>query len=465
MDTYKGTLMKLDQILGENDWVIDSSPGDGHCLLHSLATCLKPLNRITSTEDIKQLIFIETVTNYDQYVQFLEVGCSYTLFTGLRKYLLDRQYNQLFGDLVPIICANALDVNIKILNIINYQETQVLDVIPRKSTQQTVVIQRVNDHYNAVTPRPYQHDPPSSAAANPRISYTSDFMRSLSACEPKLSRSVRKRLFKFRIWRPSENVSKPFKNISGINTINCKSSTLSGRSETKEKVKTSHRREQGTNQTRIKIPNVKVKNDSQGINHSNLKTLSAPPGLKVCLLNPTSVCNKTSVIHDFVVTHCLDLLFITETWLTGTTYDEVIKTEILPPGYNVIHKPRSKIGGGTAIIHRSSVQINCYQTGSYESFEVLGAKIQSNNKHVLVFVVYRPPPSQANKLTFTKFKTEFTQFMEILIAKKTPFVIYGDFNFHVDNVKTNYEARTFVNLLDNFSVKQHVNGPTHISAQ
>ena len=206
-----------------------------------------------------------------------------------------------------------------------------------------------------------------------------------------------------------------------------------------------------------------MKNDSQGINHSNLKTLSAPPGLKVCLLNPTSVCNKTSVIHDFVVTHCLDLLFITETWLTGTTYDEVIKTEILPPGYNVIHKPRSKIGGGTAIIHRSSVQINCYQTGSYESFEVLGAKIQSNNKHVLVFVVYRPPPSQANKLTFTKFKTEFTQFLEILIAKKTPFVIYGDFNFHVDNVKTNYEARTFVNLLDNFGVKQHVNGPTHTS--
>ena len=199
----------------------------------------------------------------------------------------------------------------------------------------------------------------------------------------------------------------------------------------------------------------------QGYNHRNVITVNEQIGLNVCLLNPTSVCNKTTQLHDFILTHCLDLVFITETWLTGTSYDDVIKTELLPPGYHISDIPRVTAGGGVAIVHRASVPVNCYPTGSYKSFEVLGVKIKSNNRHVIALVLYRPPPSQKNRQTFTQFKTDFKGLMELLRAEKTPFVIYGDFNIHVENTDSNREAVSFTDILNSFGVDQHVTHPTH----
>ena len=49
---------------------------------------------------------------------------------------------------------------------------------------------------------------------------------------------------------------------------------------------------------------------------------------KMCLLNPCSVCNKTSVLQDFVTDHNIDLMVLTETWLKGDDRDNVILAEL-----------------------------------------------------------------------------------------------------------------------------------------
>lgn len=48
------------------------------------------------------------------------------------------------------------------------------------------------------------------------------------------------------------------------------------------------------------------------------------------LINACSVVNKTFILNDFYITHSLDFLFITETWLSAA--DSSPLAELLPPG-------------------------------------------------------------------------------------------------------------------------------------
>ena len=56
----------------------------------------------------------------------------------------------------------------------------------------------------------------------------------------------------------------------------------------------------------------------------------------ICTLNPWSVCNKTTKIHDFFIDQQLNLFALTENWLTGTDMDNVIITSLLSNGWRTI---------------------------------------------------------------------------------------------------------------------------------
>ena len=75
-------------------------------------------------------------------------------------------------------------------------------------------------------------------------------------------------------------------------------------------------------------------------------------------------------------------------------------------------------------------------------------------------VVYRPPPSQKNRLSVTLFLDEFSSLLEKLVISNGPLLITGDFNFHLDNPSDRAAAR-FQVMLDVFDLKQHVRDSTH----
>ena len=50
--------------------------------------------------------------NSDRYVDFIDGNGRGSLLQGVNEYVNNRRYDTYFGDLVPIIIANALSVNL-----------------------------------------------------------------------------------------------------------------------------------------------------------------------------------------------------------------------------------------------------------------------------------------------------------------------------------------------------------------
>ena len=94
-----------------------------------------------------------------------------------------------------------------------------------------------------------------------------------------------------------------------------------------------------------------------------------------------------------------------------------------------------------------------------QSFEYMECLLKSHGNWIRLIILYRPPPSAKNKFTVGTFMTEFTCLLEKLAIATGELVMFGDFNFHIDTCKP--DALQFLNLLDNFGLKQHVMEKTH----
>ena len=119
---------------------------------------------------------------------------------------------------------------------------------------------------------------PEHVHVHERISYGSDFITSFKTNVNTISKKVRKQIFAHRIWKPR-------------------------------------------NKERHTLLAVKPLVQSKHLNF-------------VCL-NIRSVKNKTTSLFDFIVSHNLDVLALTETWLCNG--DNIILNELLPPGYDIRH--------------------------------------------------------------------------------------------------------------------------------
>lgn len=198
---------------------------------------------------------------------------------------------------------------------------------------------------------------------------------------------------------------------------------------------------------------------------SDCKTKTKASKLSICTLNPWSVCNKTTSLHDFIIDQSLDLFALTETWLTGTDNDNVVISALLPKGYSIKHNPRKSRGGGTALIHRTTLTVTALPDTSHEhkSFETLECIVKASVV-VRLIVVYRPPPSMTNKTTHQQFLIEFADYLEQLVTCPGKLLLFGDFNYHMDACDDrDRDASSFRDLITSFGLKQHVTGSTHKS--
>ena len=178
--------------------------GDGQCFIYALSQSWAKQIGISSAPDIhkiKCVIFCEVIKNLETYANFLTPPCSKpsTILHDLHKYLLWKSYNSDLVDVIPLITANALNINICILNEVNvgsYQEHTVC--CSTKTINPKLLLHRHHDHYSAVEVTHRKENRPATVVKYGRLQLLSIGQSN----DYSVVRRVRKNLFKLHIWKP-----------------------------------------------------------------------------------------------------------------------------------------------------------------------------------------------------------------------------------------------------------------------
>jgi len=128
---------------------------DGHCLLYAvIISWIMQLPNVPppTLHDLKCGIFLESLNNRHIYREFLhDVASNKEYAVCISKYLLHKHYDSTFGDLVPVIIANALSVNVNIRNKNDDGDINDILIHPRDGAKErTILLQRANDHFSGV---------------------------------------------------------------------------------------------------------------------------------------------------------------------------------------------------------------------------------------------------------------------------------------------------------------------------
>jgi Reverse transcriptase (RNA-dependent DNA polymerase)/Endonuclease/Exonuclease/phosphatase family len=167
--------------------------------------------------------------------------------------------------------------------------------------------------------------------------------------------------------------------------------------------------------------------------------------------------NKPAILKEFISDQCIDVLALTETWLSADSLPSTLNS-ITPDTYSLIHSPRlDGKGGGIALLFRSFLKIVKIPLPVYTSFEALCVRLTRSSSSFTILTIYRPPTSKLKV-----FLREFSSLLQDLVTSPSELIITGDFNFHVDNPLC-APANKFLSLLDTTGLTQLISFPTHIS--
>ena len=178
-------------------------------------------------------------------------------------------------------------------------------------------------------------------------------------------------------------------------------------------------------------------------------------------MNAQSLRNKTAMFIDYICDLKLDIIAVTETWLSGD--DDAIKAECIPDGYKLeLGVSRSeRRGGGAALIYRSSITVKQINVHQRSSFEISEFSLAHDSWRVRLAIFYRTPYSRSHPVTLATFIAEFFKYLESLMMCTEPLLICGDFNVHLDDPQ-NYYTTAFTDILDSMNLTQHVHFSTQV---
>ena len=172
---------------------------------------------------------------------------------------------------------------------------------------------------------------------------------------------------------------------------------------------------------------------------------------------------KSASICDFVISKRLDLLALTETWLSRRHTEHLSVAEITNTLQNYVffHQSRTdKAGGGVGLLLRKWFTVKVNEVSKFKSMEYMDFKITARDASFRLLVIYRIHPSRKKKLTSAMFFEEFSTLLENLIVTPEYLLLTGDFNFHMD-IPSYPDTSKFNDLLESAGLKQSVTGSTH----
>jgi hypothetical protein len=384
---------------------------------------------------IKCAIFNEAITNCEKYKTFLPdlTSKNYSLF--VKNYLLHKQYNTSFGDIVPTIIANSFSINL-IINDCSGNLNQIINILPDSPTiSATVSIHKLNDHYSALVPIPSPNTSSNPTKENSQTKdtfvYNRSTLLSLRNSGTHINRNVRKQLFKYNLWQP--------KLTSPLNSLDASTSSP---------------------------PQPTIPANPSVTSPLSYPTIARHPGIKrnkikLSLINARSIRNKTAaILHHFHTTN-IDICAITESWITHDDTITISELSTDTTDFKVVPRPH-RSGGGTAILYRNNLKITPEEDGCLDSFEFSIWKIHNKAAPCVIVILYRPPYSTANPVTFSKFLSEFPTFVTTTLANYNNYIILGDFNVHFNQTESS-ATNQFCDILKCLGLDHHVQCPTHLN--
>lgn len=178
--------------------------------------------------------------------------------------------------------------------------------------------------------------------------------------------------------------------------------------------------------------------------------------MKCALVNIQSVRNKTFNIRDLINDECLDILAITETWLSDS--DLAVISEMTPDTHTFLHTTRQTgRGGGVGVfICKAVKKIRKCAIDRPDSFEVVQVQCEVNGKKITLIVIYRPP-----NLSMYNFIYELKTYLDTIDMVSSNVIICGDFNVWMDDLNARY-VTDFVDMIESFNLVNVVNEVTSI---
>ena len=163
----------------------------------------------------------------------------------------------------------------------------------------------------------------------------------------------------------------------------------------------------------------------------------------------------------------MDFLLLTETWLKPVV-DDCRVTQMTPNNFTshsfprLTTQPEDRQAGGISVTFRNMFDpfIKSTCNVDFPSFELSKSQISLNNNDLVLFCVYRPPPSSKNKLTCPGFIRDFELFLDSYTVSLSNFLIIGDINLHFDNPNETY-CKRMIDLLEIRNLTQLILEPTH----
>ena len=314
--------------------------------------------------------------------------------------------------------------------------------------------------------------------------YSSTQLRFLCPNSPRISRDLRKHLFRLRIWRPlchrsstplldlSPQATSPSLDLSDYILDNLLDPSLiqSQYESDHEATSTCSNASNGTSvhsDNLLDPPLIQSQYESESTSTSTCSNASniQPLGLHVALWNARSITKKFAYVHQQLLERRIDVLVLVETW--HHTSEDVPIRRAIPPGYSLMDRPRPQCedgtgrGGGVAVLFRSTLRSSIVKLDVLPTtFEAMCLSFATPRGSTTILSIYRPPPVKDKTENTVKFFEEFSAVLESLITRNSRILIVGDFNLPLVNASHPFSTR-FLDLLAQFGLRQHVTSPTH----
>ena len=179
-------------------------------------------------------------------------------------------------------------------------------------------------------------------------------------------------------------------------------------------------------------------------------------------LNIRSLLKNIGKLCDFLslIDNKFTIIGLSETWLHS---DNVDFYEI--PEYTTIHVTRpSKKGGGVSLYVHSSLEYTVLSKMSIITeylecvFIEVNARTMTQNKKIIVGIVYRPPST--NITTFTEHVMNIIDYLKV---ENKQYYIMGDFNINLTNYGSHTETQDYIDAIFQHSFIPLINKPTRIT--